>query len=307
MYAGWRMFEDQELSREPTTEESSVVQMESAREVKRSLVLYNLDAILAVGYRVRSPRGVQFLRWATTVLTEYLTKGFVLDDDRLKNPDGRPDYFDEMLARIRDIRASEKRFDQKVRDLFSLSSDYDKTDQTTQTFFATVQNMLLYAVTQKTAAELITARTNPSDPHFAPAALEGGAGAQAGHPGRQELSDRGRNRHPESAPAQAFARLGAAAYGIPTFSFERSERTHFAPRPFPVDSIKPSVFIARSTSRTMSRLTPGQASSNSEMENGSVRLSTSARTRSPLAPRPCSIRPTRSSNSLYARSSAPQK
>jgi hypothetical protein len=115
---------------------------------------------------VRSPRGVQFRRWASTILKEYLTKGFVMDDERLKNPDGRPDYFDEMLARIRDIRASEKRFYQKVRDLFALSSDYDKTDKATQVFFATVQNLLLFAVTQQTAAELITARANPADPHF---------------------------------------------------------------------------------------------------------------------------------------------
>ena len=122
---------------------------------------YNLDAILAVGYRVRSPRGVQFRRWASTVLKEFLTKGFVMDDERLKNPDGRPDYFDEMLERIRDIRASEKRFYQKVRDLFALATDYDITDQATQQFFATVQNMLLYSVTQKTAAELITARAKP--------------------------------------------------------------------------------------------------------------------------------------------------
>ena len=127
---------------------------------------YNLDAILAVGYRVRSPRGVQFRRWASTVLKEYLVKGFVMDDERLKNPDGRPDYFDEMLARIRDIRASEKRFYQKVRDLFALAADYDKSDETTQTFFATVQNLLLYAVTQKTAAELIVSRANPAAPHF---------------------------------------------------------------------------------------------------------------------------------------------
>ena len=127
---------------------------------------YNLDAILAVGYRVRSPRGVQFRRWASTVLKEYLVKGFVMDDERLKNPDGRPDYFDEMLARIRDIRASEKRFYQKVRDLFALAADYDKTHEATQTFFATVQNLLLYAVTQKTAAELIVSRANPTDPHF---------------------------------------------------------------------------------------------------------------------------------------------
>ena len=128
--------------------------------------LYNLDAILAVGYRVRSPRGVQFRRWASTVLKEYLVKGFVMDDERLKNPDGRPDYFDEMLARIRDIRASEKRFYQKVRDLFALAADYDKTDQATQQFFATVQNLLLYAVTEKTAAELIVNRANPADAHF---------------------------------------------------------------------------------------------------------------------------------------------
>ena len=160
------IYEDGELSREVTTEESSVVQTEGGREVQRPLTLYNLDAILAVGYRVRSPRGVQFRRWASTVLKEYLIKGFVMDDERLKNPDGRPDYFDEMLERIRDIRASEKRFYQKVRDLFALSSDYDKTDTATQSFFATVQNLLLYAVTRKTVAELITARANPADPHF---------------------------------------------------------------------------------------------------------------------------------------------
>ena len=160
------IYEDGELSREATAEESSVVQTEGTRQVQRPVTLYSLDAILAVGYRVRSPRGVQFRRWASTVLKEYLVKGFVLDDERLKNPDGRPDYFDEMLARIRDIRASEKRFYQKVRDLFALAADYDKTDEATQIFFATVQNLLLYAVTQKTAAELIVSRANPADPHF---------------------------------------------------------------------------------------------------------------------------------------------
>ncbi len=160
------IFQDGELESAATVKESLTVQTEGARKVQRPVTLYNLDAILAVGYRVRSPRGVQFRRWASTVLKEYLSKGFVMDDERLKNPDGRPDYFDEMLARIRDIRASEKRFYQKVRELFALSSDYDKTDQTTQTFFATVQNLLLYAVTQKTAAELITARAHPAEPHF---------------------------------------------------------------------------------------------------------------------------------------------
>lgn len=157
------IFAEQELSPDSVVNQ----RLTTAADGKNYRVAhYNLDAILAVGYRVRSPRGVQFRRWASTALKEYLLKGFVMDDERLKNPDGRPDYFDEMLARIRDIRASEKRFYQKVRDLFALSSDYDKTDQATQTFFATAQNLLLYAVTQKTAAELITARANADDPHF---------------------------------------------------------------------------------------------------------------------------------------------
>jgi len=157
------IFADGELDPKSVTEESSVTAADGKNYLTK---LYNLDAILAVGYRVRSPRGVQFRRWASTILKDYLIKGFVLDDERLKNPDGRPDYFDEMLERIRDIRASEKRFYQKVRDLFALSSDYDKTDKATQQFFATVQNLLLFAVTGNTAAELIMARANPADPHF---------------------------------------------------------------------------------------------------------------------------------------------
>jgi hypothetical protein len=164
------IYSDQELS------EESVVNhwLTTAADGKSYRVAhYNLDAILAVGYRVRSPRGVQFRRWASTVLKEYLLKGFAMDDERLKNPDGRPDYFDEMLARIRDIRASEKRFYQKVRDLFALAADYDKTDQATQQFFATVQNLLLYAVTQQTAAEIILARANPTDAHFGLLAWKG--------------------------------------------------------------------------------------------------------------------------------------
>lgn len=164
------VFEDGELDTGSVVKES----LTTATDGKSYLTkLYNLDAILAVGYRVRSPRGVQFRRWASTILKEYLAKGFVLDDERLKNPDGRPDYFDEMLARIRDIRASEKRFYQKVRDLFALASDYDKSDKTTQVFFASVQNLLIFAVTQKTAAELITARANPADPHFGLPAWKG--------------------------------------------------------------------------------------------------------------------------------------
>ncbi len=155
-----------ELLREPTIRKFRIVRQEGSREVSREIDHYNLDAIISVGYRVNSIRGTQFRIWATQRLREYLVKGYVLDDERLKNPDGRPDYFDEMLARIRDIRASEKRFYQKVRDLFSLSIDYDKSDRTTQQFFAKVQNQLLYAVTQQTAAELFTARANPNDTHF---------------------------------------------------------------------------------------------------------------------------------------------
>ena len=131
-----------------------------------NVVFYSLEMIIAVGYRVRGIRGTQFRQWATEHLTEYLVKGFTMDDERLKNPDGRPDYFDELLARIRDIRASEKRFYQKVRDLFALSSDYDKTDKATQMFFAETQNKLLYAVTHQTAAELIVARADVNQPNM---------------------------------------------------------------------------------------------------------------------------------------------
>jgi len=131
-----------------------------------NVVFYSLEMIIAVGYRVRGLRGTQFRQWATEHLTEYLVKGFTMDDERLKNPDGRPDYFDELLARIRDIRASEKRFYQKVRDLFKLSSDYDKTDKATQMFFAETQNKLLYAVTHQTAAELIVARADANQPNM---------------------------------------------------------------------------------------------------------------------------------------------
>ena len=157
------IFEDGDLSEDSVVKESLRTAADGKNYVTK---FYNLDAILAVGYRVRSPRGAQFRRWASSVLKEYLLKGFAMDDERLKNPDGRPDHFDEMLKRIRDIRASEKRFYQKVRDLFSLCEDYDKTDAATQQFFATVQNILLYAVTGKTAAELIIERANPDDEHF---------------------------------------------------------------------------------------------------------------------------------------------
>ena len=132
-----------------------------------NVTFYSLDMVLAVGFRVKGKRGTQFRIWANQHLKEFIVKGFVLDDERLKNPDGRPDYFDELLERIRDIRASEKRFYQKLRDLFALSSDYDSTDKATQMFFAETQNKLLYAVTHQTAAEIIVSRADASQPNMA--------------------------------------------------------------------------------------------------------------------------------------------
>lgn len=137
------------------------------------VTFYSLDMILAIGFRVRSKRGVQFRQWANQYLKEFMVKGFVMDDERLKNPDGRPDYFDELLARIRDIRASEKRFYQKIRDLFMLSSDYDKTDKATQMFYAQTQNKILYAITDQTAAELIVSRADASQNNMALTSWEG--------------------------------------------------------------------------------------------------------------------------------------
>jgi len=131
------------------------------------VTFYSLEMILAIGFRVRSKRGTQFRIWANQNLREYIVKGFVMDDERLKNPDGRPDYFDELLERIRDIRASEKRFYQKIRDLFALCSDYNPDNKATQMFFAETQNKLLYAVTGKTAAEIIVSRANANKPNMA--------------------------------------------------------------------------------------------------------------------------------------------
>lgn len=121
--------------------------------------------ILAIGYRVRSPRGTQFRQWASTVLHEYLIKGFTLDDRRLKDPKGR-DYFDELLERIRDIRASERRFYQKVKDIFTTAIDYDSSSETARSFFAQVQNKLTYSVTGHTAAELIVQRADAAEPNM---------------------------------------------------------------------------------------------------------------------------------------------
>ncbi len=158
-----RILEDGEVSTATINSELRV-QTEGTRRIRREVKIYNLDMVLAVGYRVTTPRAVQFRQWATTVLREYLVKGFVLDDPRLKDPAGT-DYFDELLHRIRDIRASEKRFYQKVRDLFAATSaDYDGTSDTAKTFFATIQNKLIFAVTGSTAAELVMRRSDARSP-----------------------------------------------------------------------------------------------------------------------------------------------
>jgi len=151
---------DGELSPEATVKENLTVQTEGDRQIKRRITVYRLEMILAVGYRVRSPRGAQFRRWATTVLQDYLVKGFAIDDRRLKEPANGWDYFDELLERIQAIRASEKRFYQKVRDLFATAADYDGTSETARRFFQTIQNKMLWAVTNHTAAELILARAD---------------------------------------------------------------------------------------------------------------------------------------------------
>ena len=162
-----------ELGPEATIKEDLIVRIEGKRQVARPVKLYSLEMILAVGYRVKSPRGTQFRQWATAHLKEYLIKGFVMDDARLKDPVGW-DYFDEMLQRIRDIRASEKRFYQKVRDLFALSVDYKDDPAGVGQFFAEVQNKMFYAVTQQTAAEIVVQRADPSVPNMALTAWKAG-------------------------------------------------------------------------------------------------------------------------------------
>jgi hypothetical protein len=161
------IYEEGELEPEATIRNFRIVQKEGDRDVERSVDHYNLDMILAVGYRVRSHRGTQFRRWATERLREYLVKGFVMDDERLKEGRGLgADYFEELLERIRDIRASEKRFYRKITDIYSLSVDYDANAEVTQAFFATVQNKLHWAIHGHTAAELIRERADADKPNM---------------------------------------------------------------------------------------------------------------------------------------------
>lgn len=152
------IYKDDELPREATIKKFFIVQQEGSREVRRELDHYNLDVIIAIGYRVQSPIATRFRRWATARLHEYIQKGFALDDERLKN--GRSRYFKELLQRIRDIRSSERNFYQQVTDIYATSIDYDPRKKITKDFFATVQNKLHYAVHEHTAAELIYERVN---------------------------------------------------------------------------------------------------------------------------------------------------
>ena len=160
------IYAEEELEPSATTEKISVVRKEGRRNVQRTLDFYNLDAIIAVGYRVNSKKATRFRQWATKTLKEYIQKGFVINDEMMKN--GRPfgkDYFDELLERIREIRASERRAYQKIADIFEQCSyDYDKNSETTKAFYSFVQNKLHFAVTGKTAAELISERANPESP-----------------------------------------------------------------------------------------------------------------------------------------------
>lgn len=164
------IFAEEELQEEATCKEYLQVRTEGTRTVSRHLKHYALPAILAVGYRVRSQRGTQFRQWATARLTEYLVKGFVMDDERLKNPPaagtGVPDYFDELLERIRDIRASERRMYLRVRDILALAADYTPDDSQTQTFFGIIQNKLHFAATGLTAPEVIARRADAGRPNM---------------------------------------------------------------------------------------------------------------------------------------------
>lgn len=160
------IFSEGELDQNATTKDFLVVRQEGTRQVKRNLKHYNLDAIISVGYRVQSHTATRFRQWATRQLRDYIVKGFLLDDERLKNPDQPFDYFEELTRRIQDIRTSEKRFYQKITDIYATSVDYDPTQEASINFFKTVQNKVHWAITGQTAAELIHNRANSDKPHM---------------------------------------------------------------------------------------------------------------------------------------------
>ncbi len=160
------IYEERELERGATVKESLIVQLEGGRSVQRRVEFYNLDVIISVGYRVKSLRGTQFRIWATQRLREYIVKGFVLDDERLKNPDQSFDYFEELMRRIQDIRTSERRFYQKITDIYATSIDYDPTQEVSLLFFKTVQNKVHWAITGQTAAEIVHGRADAAKPNL---------------------------------------------------------------------------------------------------------------------------------------------
>ena len=160
------IYDDEELLPEATIRKFRIVQMEGSREVGRLIDHYNLEMIIAVGFRVRSRRGSQFRKWANERISEYLVKGFVMDDERLKGNTGIVDYFDELLARIREIRASEARVYLMIKNIFALASDYQEGEKQTQLFFATMQNKMHYAATGLTAAEIIKKRADAELPNM---------------------------------------------------------------------------------------------------------------------------------------------
>jgi hypothetical protein len=181
------IYKEGELEREATIKESLIVQNERAREIKRNIIYYNLDMIISMGYRIKSAIATRFRIWATQRLKEYIVKGFVMDDERLKNPPVKgspvPDYFDEILARIRDIRASERRVYLRIREIFVMAADYNPSDEQTNKFYSVIQNKLHFAATGMTAAEIIKSRANSGLPNMGLTNWKGigvGAGFETG-------------------------------------------------------------------------------------------------------------------------------
>jgi hypothetical protein len=160
------IFAEEELDPKATIKDFLIVRLEGNREVNRSIEYYNLDAIISVGYRIKSTVATRFRQWATQHIKEYIVKGFVLDDERLKNPDLPFDYFEELIKRIQDIRTSERRFYQKITDIYATSTDYDPTDENSIMFFQTVQNKMHWAITGNTAAEIIVQRADSDKPNM---------------------------------------------------------------------------------------------------------------------------------------------
>ena len=191
------IYAEGELRPEATHKDFLSVRREGSRDVQRRIEHYNLDMIISVGYRVKSAVATRFRQWATERLREYIVKGFTLDDERLKGRDRLADYFDELLARIREIRASEKRVYQRIREIFSLASDYREGEQETQVFFATMQNKVHYAATGMTAAEIVRRRANAAQPNMGLTSWTGGRVLKRDVPTAKNYLDAKEIRHPQ--------------------------------------------------------------------------------------------------------------